>query len=691
MVEEWLQKARRYIASHMAFSDVSEVLGPKNAQEIQAIANIELPSSYSQTGQTRQGVRHRELIRFIFNENFPLEAPHILLREDFPRVFPHLNPSASLVEPCIYAGSLSELLQQPGWMNEILNQLVDWLYAAAANDLINLKQGWEPMRSDNIDGFFIYDDDILERKIDSSSAEAFFDVLRIQQVNNKYYVGRFLSNSNSKTVQFVFRTTTRIINSYIPNPVQTLQDLYLYADSVGIPNLQSDIQYADSKGRNDSSIIVTLGIRRPVNLIGLQRSVEFITFMVVKQNTGHRLYISNKAKVLYLGQLSDSSPEILRRISGTKALFDVSHPIAIVGCGSVGSKIAMHLARNGCGPFLLVDNDIFLPHNNARHAMFCPGGLIGKADLLNVAIGMINVRAGNKIQLSASQADYGSSALIIESTASLAVRSYFMRNVKRSPLVSAALYDHGDTGLLLIEAKHNRALLCDIWAFLYKLSMSDSTIGRILFSPQTKEVNIGQSCRSSTLVVSDTVISLFAASFGLSIQKLVEDGVPRRGEIQIVSRNDGSGIKVDRLEVPEYMDVIAKDGDPISVRIENAVVDKMRRISEQYAPNEIGGVLVGTVFSNANRIVITDTLDAPKDSRISPSRFLLGTEGLEEAIRTLETRSKERITYLGTWHSHPLAGGPSDIDLSTLEKLELIRDREPTVCLIYSPDGIHRV
>ncbi len=41
----------------------------------------------------------------------------------------------------------------------------------------------------------------------------------------------------------------------------------------------------------------------------------------------------------------------------------------IVGAGSIGSKLALSLARMGVGSFLLVDQDLFLPENVVRHAL----------------------------------------------------------------------------------------------------------------------------------------------------------------------------------------------------------------------------------------------------------------------------------------------------------------------------------
>lgn len=41
--------------------------------------------------------------------------------------------------------------------------------------------------------------------------------------------------------------------------------------------------------------------------------------------------------------------------------------VAIVGCGSLGSKLAIMLARAGVGKFMLVDDDLILPDNFVRH------------------------------------------------------------------------------------------------------------------------------------------------------------------------------------------------------------------------------------------------------------------------------------------------------------------------------------
>jgi molybdopterin/thiamine biosynthesis adenylyltransferase len=67
--------------------------------------------------------------------------------------------------------------------------------------------------------------------------------------------------------------------------------------------------------------------------------------------------------------------------------------VAIVGCGSMGSKIATMLARSGVGEFILVDDDILLPENLVRNdldwrevALHKVDGLADRLELVQPAI-----------------------------------------------------------------------------------------------------------------------------------------------------------------------------------------------------------------------------------------------------------------------------------------------------------------
>ena len=67
--------------------------------------------------------------------------------------------------------------------------------------------------------------------------------------------------------------------------------------------------------------------------------------------------------------------------------------VAIVGCGSVGSKIAASLARSGVGRFVLVDEDVLIPGNLARNDLDVRSVGIHKVDAVSTRIKHINPRA----------------------------------------------------------------------------------------------------------------------------------------------------------------------------------------------------------------------------------------------------------------------------------------------------------
>ena len=64
--------------------------------------------------------------------------------------------------------------------------------------------------------------------------------------------------------------------------------------------------------------------------------------------------------------------------------------VAIIGLGSVGSKVAVSLARSGIENFILVDEDILLPENIARHHSDLQGIGAHKVSLIAQAIKQVS-------------------------------------------------------------------------------------------------------------------------------------------------------------------------------------------------------------------------------------------------------------------------------------------------------------
>ena len=136
--------------------------------------------------------------------------------------------------------------------------------------------------------------------------------------------------------------------------------------------------------------------------------------------------------------------------------------VALVGCGSAGSKIAVSLARSGVGHFVLVDDDVLLPGNLIRNDLDWHGIGGHKADALWERIKLVNPAATvevRRIRLSA-QASSGAAAaalaricasdLIVDATADPAVFNLLSSLVTSAakPLVWLEVFGGGYGGLV---------------------------------------------------------------------------------------------------------------------------------------------------------------------------------------------------------------------------------------------------
>lgn len=82
-------------------------------------------------------------------------------------------------------------------------------------------------------------------------------------------------------------------------------------------------------------------------------------------------------------------PPVLQRQSPEYEVLE-EKTVALVGCGSIGSKVASSLARAGVGSFVLVDGDIFFPGNIIRNDLDQRSIGLNKPDAVKARIQEIN-------------------------------------------------------------------------------------------------------------------------------------------------------------------------------------------------------------------------------------------------------------------------------------------------------------
>jgi hypothetical protein len=143
--------------------------------------------------------------------------------------------------------------------------------------------------------------------------------------------------------------------------------------------------------------------------------------------------------------------------------------VAVVGCGSLGSKMAVMMARSGVGSFLLVDDDIIFPDNLVRHELDWRDIGTHKVDSLASKIQLANPKAvcATRQHRLGGQESSGSIEslleslakcdLIVDATADAAVFNYLCASVaiSKKALLWAEVFAGGIGGLI---ARHRPQL-----------------------------------------------------------------------------------------------------------------------------------------------------------------------------------------------------------------------------------------
>jgi integrative and conjugative element protein (TIGR02256 family) len=722
---------------------------PDGGFKIEFNMQVSLPSRALERGVTQTGVRAVEPITFLFPPAYPYRAPCVLLRPDFNSCLPHINPVLNedrqrYISPCVYDGSLNDLLHEEGdGLSEILNQLSDWLDKAAIDDLIDPKQGWEPIRRDYTSGSVLYDVSRFEGRIQKEEGacvflcRAFRKLWHKEQFNYAWVIDekplavtpRLISDScifentpfgrlYQLLTVLVWGSESSIVSRYLPDDVENLKQLYERAKNYGVFNALSDTINNLSWAAKEASfnlttlpLFVILCVRRPYHLIGNESSLEFIPYLVeckIVNLMGHlpasALTISEDSCVIPLGHRHKITGKLLRRMSGVKENME-SGSIVHIGCGSVGSKIAMSLARSGHGPFTLIDKAVFSPHNSARHALVPPSEIPGipKAILLSEEIKRLGLEAEpiaeDIIDLCRGESGGANplrsdNRIVVESTGSIAVRdmlSSLPPGRLRGKLVHAILYGHGKVGILAIEGLDRNPNVNDLVLKFYDECVDDPELSAVFSGKHSvSRQEVGQGCGSQTMVMPDTRVSLFSAGMAQRVMQILsnKDGRTREGELWIGKLAEGEmGVSWKLVAVGPTATLLFRGQHRWEVRIPERVQQRMLEEMNAWGTIETGGVLMGRLSLYNRCFNISRLVEAPPDSVRAMNSFILGTEGLRCKVQEIHDRSGETLTYLGTWHSHPQGGEASSLDKSTLAQLRGLPFGAPAVGLIVTPSG----
>jgi hypothetical protein len=722
------------VAERHALCSGIEILSVDDQRAVIAVTiSVEMPLADAARGISDSGVKVLEEVRVSLWSNFPWSSPTFTLREDFPRGFPHLSSRSGKGRPipCLVAGAPDEYFGQWGLVEagvvQILSQLGAWLAKAATRSLMEPSQGWEPVLRYDLDDVLIADPRQLRNRLTNKAGHLLLRSRHIQySVEQRreamilvtdeiapasgklaafpYSSERSGGGRTGETVTALFWPAIGTISSEIlSEDIETLDDLAARARDIGLgTSFNSFLARMEDHWREWSAdIVIPVGVvlcfRRPYNLIGRDSSIELLPYVFeIAPIKGRRSLVDGPdgKRVRAAKEVDRLSPELLRSISGAPD----SKSFAMIGCGSVGSKTALHLARAGARITALSDNRCLMPHNMARHALVRGPLQWPKASELAEELSPLGQRPGVylgdvslELGLPEARAKIAppGTATLVNTTASLIVRealSLVSKDALPSRMAEMALFGRGSGGFVLLEGAARNPSLADL-----EVIMSAEANPRertLLFDPKfgLTEVQIGDGCGSLTMPSTDMRLSAMTA---LAAEQLVDLASAGAGEGAIaIGTHDGAGTTSwRRIVVPEMLEMPV-EGGAWRLRIARPVVDRMREDIARHPGVETGGLMLGSCSARTMLITVVDLLDPPSDSSRSASLFVLGKDGLKSAIAKRYEESGKRLIDVGTWHSHLAEIGPSAIDRRTAKDLAEERP-PPAVLLIVTPSSFH--
>jgi Prokaryotic E2 family A len=706
--------------------------GPDGTVAVIVAIKTQLWAAWRVAGESPSGVREIEPVTLTFSQAYPTLAPKIALRQDFRRDHPHLMPGAAdkPPEPCIVDGRVSELVELRG-IQGLIEQLVVWLERAAMGALIDRSQGWEPIRRDGVDDWLVIDGDNMRALADTADG-----VRLVQTVFSSLDVGATRCYCiDHRSLDPVDANKTRIhwdaiseghlmgmatgiiawapimagneapvVDTYAPETVVTLGDLRARGYDYGCgPQLDAVINqiamrlYSTEKFQ-PTPLAVTFLVRRPCDVIGTTSPIEICAYVVDVRSKDD--LIREDLPIVRLCALRDClSLPILRRASGEDET--PGHSFwTLLGCGSVGSKIALHMARRGQGPSCVLDNGFMSPHNYARHALLpdpVDSRLIYmKATALADALALLQQRPKHieTDAITLCTTPEGRSKLaadggLLHTTAStfLRERLAFMDWEERPVIGEAHLLGAGRVAYAAFEGSNGNPNISDLAVESYRLIAQTSALANIVFSAEAEAIAVGQGCSAFTFPMPDDRLSALTAGLSAAVAQRHFPSCAQDGEIRLgFLGDDGLSQTWTREVVPPWVIVDDEKSGSLGVRL-SARVDAAIRVEIAGRPGvETGGVLVGRFSPATNVFQVVDVLPAPPDSTFAAEKFVLGTEGLCAAIEHVVRSSHGAVYVVGTWHNHLGDFGPSLLDVQTALGLAL-KQFFPVLMLIAKPEG----
>lgn len=673
-----------------------------------------------------EDIRETELIGCLFSNKKDSRPDVLSLRDDFPRL-PHQNLTNS-------GGARSLCLDTTAWNeskfqwspSSFLEAIRGWLAKASSGTLHAPGQPREPLML-GPGGYLI-----LPANIDLYSSEK----LIIEGNLDHKPVVMWARDANSDKVPgrgkfrvVCFKTPARE-HGIIEYQPQNLRELELLCENCGFDlrqeltkNLKTGVIEGDIIG-NEFSFNILLVLHHDV--IG-QENPDVIdheewAFMIGEVGVvGQALGVVDSLDgnfSLLLDGISPLDDEIkgievqpvalFRRLNESRSLAasGIRSPypsVSVIGVGSLGSKVLEVLVRQGLSNATLIDDDLFFPHNTARHSLLGPEVGYKKASALSGQLARIHdsddigkcgaftpieERFG-KVTSDQLNAALASVDCVVDFSASVSVSRELAERNEISRCFCAFITPGADTLFVHLEDRIRKIRLDWLELITLRAIYENQKLCHS-YTRNSAEIWYGGPCREVSTILPNQNVTLFSAVCAAFFTKNHHLTVARC--VAYCMDADNLALEPIEIQVTEPK-VINNNG--WTVKFDDVLVTSMKKMREAKLPNETGGVILGAFDRERKICYAVIASDSPRDSKAWPSGYIRGVDGLEKFVADAVDRTAKQLQYIGEWHSHPskCSVTPSGTDCEALQILTEKMGREglPAIMFIVGDDPLPSV
>lgn len=655
--------------------------------------------------------RPRERFRIAIPSTFPLKVPSLHFTHDRYASFPHVQWGNSI---CLYVSAETEWQPEDG-MYGFAKRMDDWLRAGAANELEPIGLPLHPPVAYTGDEYFVV---VPTQNTPTVIPPWWHGFARItEESKSVVHLGEWITRDqltgNERVapaillpgdMPFEYPTTVAKLKSTLEDRGVPLEIVRLLLTMGALANPENKpivfILGAAMRGVSGGEKRQHLAAWH----LNADKALELRnTYLAATpENPVDEAWFvewAGTANINWCSVLEDRPEIVVARDKCTSAQYWRGRHVAIMGCGAIGSMLAMLLARAGVAKLQLYDNAVVKPgllvrqlfdhhqigytkvsttRNNVRY-------ISKKIEVEGFHKDILGVLRDDAARNTLFQAD-----VVINATASRHVASALEFHLRQwpkvhPPIASMAVGHRADAAVMTLAQAAVPGIAHDLDRRL-KVGFANSASGQEFLDefwpdhPVTERLFQPEpGCSSPTFVGSAADMAILSARMLNVLSDWLDDG----------DANHARGFGMRLAQAPSVVaavpheaefrwsadDVLTDPRRGYQIRLAPAAKNQMLaaiRRSERNRGRDIetGGVLFGQIDDFLKIIWVSAASGPPSDSTASRVGFVCGTRGVAAMNAELITRTRGAAAFIGMWHTHPgSVPDPSKTDRAAMRNL----------------------